>query len=65
MLAGKTIEDLDREYVGREEDENYLNQQAVLGTEEDRASAYDEEGNFHCIGWFDCGYCPAACSECF
>lgn len=55
----KTIEDLDREYEGREEDRNYLDQQAVLGSEEDRARAYDENGNFHCINWFDCSYCPA------
>lgn len=55
----KTIEDLNAEYEGREEDESYLNQQAVLGTEEDAARAYDKDGNFHCIGWFDCGCCPA------
>ncbi len=55
----KTIEDLDREYENKEEDDNYLNQQAVLGTEEEAANAYDEEGNFRCIGWFDCQFCPA------
>ncbi|QSX05463.1 hypothetical protein JYG23_12370 [Sedimentibacter sp. zth1] len=55
----KTIEDLNREYEGKEEDEYYFNQQAVLGSEEDAQSAYDEDGNFHCIKWFDCSCCPA------
>lgn len=55
----KTIEDLNREYENREEDERWFNQQAVLGSEEDAARAYDEDGNFHCINWFDCQYCPA------
>lgn len=55
----KTIEGLDREYENREEDENYFNQQAVFGTEEDAAEAYDEKGNFNCINWFDCQFCPA------
>ena len=54
-----TIEELNELYEGKEEDENYLDLQAVLGTEADRASAYDEEGNFHCIGYFDCNFCPA------
>ncbi len=55
----KTLEDLDREYEGCELDENYYDQQAVLGSEEDAERAYDEDGNFHCIGWFDCQHCPA------
>lgn len=55
----KTLEDLDREYENREEDQDYLNQQAVLGSEEEASRAYDEEGNFKCIGWFDCRFCPA------
>lgn len=55
----RTIEELEREYANKEEDERYLDLQAVLGTEEERDSAYDEEGNFHCIGWFDCHCCPA------
>lgn len=55
----KTLEQLEREYENRELDENWFNQQAVLGSEEDAADAYDENGNFHCIGWFDCQYCPA------
>lgn len=59
----KTIEQLDKEYEGREEDMNYLNLQAVLGSEEDAASAYDENGNFHCIEWFNCQYCPAFNAE--
>ena len=64
-MLNKTIEELDKEYEGREEDVHYFNQQAVLGSQEDRESAYDENGNFHCIGWFDCQYCPAFnASEC-
>lgn len=55
----KTIEDLEKEYEGKEEDLNYFNQQAVLGTKEEGAAAYDENGNFHCINWFDCKFCPA------
>lgn len=55
----KTFEELEKEYEGREEDEYYLNMQAVLGTEEEATRAYDEEGNFHCIEWFDCAFCPA------
>ena len=55
----KTLEQLNSEYEEREEDEYYFNMQAVLGTEEDKLSAYDEDGNFHCINWFDCQYCPA------
>ncbi len=47
----KTIEDLEKEYENQEEDEYYLNMQSVLGTEEDKSSAYDENGNFHCIKW--------------
>ncbi len=54
-----TIEELNAQYEGREEDDRYYNLQAVLGSEEDVESAYDEDGNFHCIGWFDCYYCPA------
>lgn len=54
-----TIEELDREYADREEDLYYLEMQARLGTEEEAAKAYDEDGNFHCINWFDCRFCPA------
>lgn len=53
-----TLEDLDKEYENKE-DENYLTLQAVLGSEEDAAKAYDDEGNFHCINWFNCQFCPA------
>ena len=55
----KTIEELDKEYEGREEDANYLVLQAVLGTEEERERAFDEDGNFHCIGYWNCQFCPA------
>lgn len=55
----KTIEELNKEYENKEEDDYYLNMQAVLGTEKEKQSAYDEDGNFHCIGWFNCQYCPA------
>lgn len=55
----KTIEELLKEYEGKEEDSSYFVQQAVLGSEEERESAYDENGNFHCIKWFDCQFCPA------
>ena len=58
----RTIEDLNKEYEDKEEDDFYLNMQAVLGTEEGQ-SAYDEDGNFRCIGWFDCQFCPAFNSE--
>ena len=54
-----TIEDLEEEYKDKEEDEYFLFMQAVLGSEEDAKKAYDEEGNFRCIGWFNCRYCPA------
>ncbi len=59
VIMARTLEDLEREYANKEEDERYLHLQAVLGTEEEGAKAYDEEGNFHCIGWFDCQFCPA------
>lgn len=59
FIAGKTLEDLEKEYADKPQDESWFHQQAVLGTEEDKQSAYDEEGNFHCINWFDCSYCPA------
>lgn len=58
-----TIEELDAMYEGMQEDNYYLNMQAVLGTEEDRKRAYDANGNFHCIDWFNCMYCPAFNSE--
>lgn len=54
-----TIEDLDLMYVDKEKDAYYLYMQAVLGSREEAARAYDAEGNFHCIGWFNCLYCPA------
>lgn len=53
-----TLEDLDKKFENKE-DENYLTLQAVLGSEEDAAKAYDDEGNFHCINWFNCQFCPA------
>lgn len=55
----KTLEDLEREYANKEIDENYLILQSVLGSEEDAEKAYDDEGGFHCIKWFDCRFCPA------
>lgn len=55
----KTYEELNKEYENVEADKNYYDLQAVLGTEEEAAKAYDEEGNFHCINWFDCQHCPA------
>lgn len=58
-----TIEELDKMYEGKEKDNYYLNMQAVVGTEEERKSAYDKEGNFHCIHWFNCLYCPAFNSD--
>lgn len=54
-----TLEDLEKEYENKEEDRRYLELQAVLGSEEDAKKAYDKEGNFHCIEWFNCQYCPA------
>jgi hypothetical protein len=59
----KTIEQLDKEYEGKEEDRDYLELQARLGSEKDAEKAYDENGNFHCIHWFDCQFCPAFNSE--
>lgn len=58
-----TIEKLNAQYEDREEDERYLDLQAVLGSEEDIESAYDEYGDFKCIGWFSCDCCPAR-SQC-
>ena len=60
-----TIEELEKEYEGKEKDEYWFFMQGVLGTEAERQSAYDENGNFHCIGYFNCLYCPARRSECF
>lgn len=54
-----TLEQLEKDYEHKEKDKYYFHLQAVLGTEEEGAKAYDEKGNFHCIGWFDCQYCPA------
>ena len=60
-----TIEDLAAEYAGREEDRNYFELQARLGTKKEAAAAIDGNGNFHCIEWHDCRYCPARRAECF
>jgi len=55
-----TIEELERAYAeGKVPEKDYLNYQAVLGTEAEGAAAFDENGNFHCINWFNCCYCPA------
>lgn len=54
-----TIEDLDKEYKDKEEDEHYLEMQSALGSEEDATAAYDEEGKFHCINWWCYEFCPA------
>lgn len=59
----KTLEMLEKEYEGKEKDMSYLIQQSVLGSEEDAAKAWDENGNFHCIHWFNCMYCPAFNAE--
>lgn len=59
----KTLEMLEKEYENKEEDRTYLEQQAVLGSKEDAAAAWDENGNFHCINWFDCSCCPAFNAE--
>lgn len=58
-----TIEELEKEYENKEKDAYWFHMQAVLGTEADKQSAYDENGNFHCIEWFDCQYCPAFNAE--
>lgn len=52
-----TIEDLNRAYDDHES-KHYLDLQGVLGSEEDYESAYDDDGNFHCINWISCDYCP-------
>lgn len=54
-----TLEDLEEEYESKEHDERYFHLQAVLGSVEDAKKAYDDEGNFHCIDWFNCEFCPA------
>ena len=59
----KTLEMLEKEYENKEEDRSYLEQQAVIGSKEDAAAAWDENGNFHCINWFDCSCCPAFNAE--
>lgn len=59
MYAGYTLESLERDYANKDEDDFYLYMQAVLGSEKDAARAFDENGNFHCIDWFNCAYCPA------
>lgn len=56
-----TIEDLEKDYEGKEKDEYWFQMQAVLGTKAEGAKAYDSDGNFHCIKWFNCQYCPADC----
>lgn len=53
-----TFEQLNEQFAGKEEDLIYLNMQAVLGTEEEGAKAW-ETGEFKCINWFDCQFCPA------
>lgn len=49
-----TIEEFDRTYKGDDEDEYAFIMQSALGTQEERDSAYDENGNFHCIDYYDC-----------
>lgn len=58
-IYNRTLEDLERAYEGKGEDEQWFQQQAVLGTEEEGLAAYDKDGNFQCINWFDCQFCPA------
>jgi len=55
----KTLEMLEEEYKDKKLDMDYFMQQSVLGSEKDAAAAWDENGNFHCIKWFNCLYCPA------
>lgn len=59
MLDGYTLEDLEKEYKDKEKDEYWFHMQGVLGSENDKKKAYDENGNFNCINWFDCRFCPA------
>lgn len=54
-----TIEELDMMYQDKEDDRYYLEMQARIGSEDDRKRAYDADGNFHCINWYDCRFCPA------
>lgn len=61
----RTIEMLEKEYEGKELDGRWFALQGSLGTEEEAKNAYDEKGEFHCIGWYDCSCCPAARRECF
>lgn len=58
-----TLEDLEKEYENKEEDERWFYLQAVLGSKKDADRAWDSEGKFHCIDWFDCRYCPALNEE--
>ena len=59
IVMAITLEQLDKMYEGKEEDDYYLQMQARLGTEAEKQAAYDENGEHHCIGWFDCRFCPA------
>jgi len=63
IIMAMTLEELNEMYKDIEEDEYWFHMQAVLGYESDRQKAYDENGNFHCINWFDCRYCPAFNAE--
>lgn len=54
-----TLEQLEKEYENKEYDARYFWLQAVLGSEDEAKRAYDENGNFHCIHYFNCQYCPA------
>lgn len=53
------MEVLEKEYEGKEKDMYYWQMQAVVGTEADKKNAFDRYGNFQCIKWFNCSYCPA------
>lgn len=61
----QTIEALEAKYAGQEKNRDYYELQARLGTKEEAAAAIDENGNFYCIEWHDCRYCPARRAACF
>lgn len=59
----KTIEALNEEYKNKPEDRDWFELQGRFGSKDDATKAYDVDGNFHCIHWFDCQFCPAFNSE--
>lgn len=64
---GLTLEEYEKRHVDETgaliEDKEWFYMQSMLGTQKDAEKAWDKDGKFHCINWWNCMYCPAFHSE--